>query len=260
MRAWKLLAAGTSLSAVLGCANTPSPQAKELLTGGSQAFSRGDYAVAVEKTDAFLRDNSAKIGADEAYFIRGLAKYNLKDLPGARSDLNEALNRTKLKQVRVQSLVALGDIAWDLDDMALAERHYRQALDDIEDGKAPSDHARYRLGCVLQRRGAWDDADLQFSRVVHFFGTSELGKQAARRSRCRAWTVQAGAYRDKARADLAAKSLQAQNLPAKVEALAEDGNLLYVLQVGRYVQYEQAVAAMPAVKKLQTDAYVTVTR
>lgn len=244
----------------VGCDGSLSPQGKELLAAGSAAFNRSEYEDSVRYLDGFLKDHSKSRGADEAYFVRGLAKYKLKDRPGAESDLKEALNRTKLNHVRVHAFNALGDLAWDKNDMATGENMYRQALANVKEGQRPADHSRYRLGCILQRQGAWSEADLQFDRVIHFFGDSELGKLAARHVRCRAWTVQAGAYRQKALADAAARRFQAENLPATVQSATNRGQLLFLVHVGRYPSYAQAATALETVKRRNADAYVTPTR
>ena len=263
MHGWKrLLMVGPVWPMLIsaGCDGTLGPQGKELLSAGSAAFHRAEYEDSVRYLDTFLKDHGKSRGADEAYFVRGLAKYKLKDRPGAASDLKEALNRTKLDHIRVHALNALGDLAWDRNDMALAESMYRQALANVKEDQRPADHSHYRLGCVLQRQGAWDDADLQFDRVIHFFGNSELGKLAARHVRCRAWTIQAGAYRQKALADAEAKRFQTENLPANVQSATDRGQLLFLVHVGRYPTYPQAGSALEIVKRHNADAYVTPTR
>jgi len=263
MHGWKRLLMVGPVWPVLvsvGCDGYLSPQGKELLAAGSAAFNRSDYEDSVRYLDTFLKDHSKSRGADEAYFVRGLAKYKLKDPAGAESDLKEALNQTKLNHIRVHALNALGDLAWDKNDMALAENMYREALDNVREDQRPTDHSRYRLGCVLQRQGAWSDADLQFDRVIHFFGDSELGKLAARRVRCRAWTIQVGAFQDKALADAVARRFRARNLPATVHDVIEQGQRLSLVHVDRYATYPQAASALETVKRHRPDAFVTPTR
>jgi len=243
-----------------GCGGPLSPQARQLLRAGYDVFEKGDYAAAIEKLSTFLRDNAGSSRADEAYYLRGLAKRRTDDPGGAKDDLNSAIAATQNKELRAKALVALGDLAYEGDDMALAENMYRQALADIERGQKPSDHAHYRLGTVLQRQGRWTEADVQFDRVVYLFGDSQLARLAARRTHCTAWTIQAGAYADKRRADLAAKRLRDKKLPAVSRATLRDGKPLFLVLVGRFASYEQAAAALGRTKERRPDAFIVTTR
>jgi tetratricopeptide (TPR) repeat protein len=248
-----------ALTSALGCNGELSPQARELLMAGSRAFHEGAYDAAIRNMSTFLQVHPGSRGSDEAYFTRGLAKYALEDRPGAKSDLEEAVKRTKLSHIKAHSLNALGDLAWDEDDMSLAESMYCEALKNEEGDQRPADHTRYRLGCVLQRKGSWIEADLQFDRVLYHFGDSALGKRAERRVRARGWSIRTGAFAEKTLADAAAKRIGA-NFPARVEPVLEEGHLLFLVQVGRYSTYEQAIPALPEVREHIRDAYVTVTR
>jgi len=243
-----------------GCGGPLSPQARQLLQESYDVFQEGDYQAAIVKLDTFLADNAGSSRADEAYYLRGLARRRTDDQAGAKADLNLAIAATQNKELRAKALVALGDLAYEGDDMALAENMYRQALADIQQGRRPSDHAHYRLGSVLQRQGRWTEADVQFDRVVHLFGDSKLGRLAARRTHCTAWTIQAGAYTSKRRADLAAKRLRDKKLPAVTEAILRDGKPLFLVLVGRFATYERAAADLHQTKTHKPDAFILTTR
>ena len=243
-----------------GCNGALTPQAKAILDAGSAAYGRGDYESTLRHMDRFLREHSGLRGADQALYIRGKAKLELNDLAGAKADLQEALDRTRLPQVQVNASNALGDLAWNEGDMATAETMYRRAIQSARKDEPGAAHARYRLGCVLQRRGSWRDADLQFDRLMYLFGDTELGRRAKLRVRCRAWTVQVGSFTDSALADEMAARLQAADLPAAVEAVGGNGRPLFRVQVGRFATYEQATAMLEKPKVHAKDAYVNVTR
>ncbi|MDY6913578.1 MAG: SPOR domain-containing protein [Planctomycetota bacterium] len=244
----------------VGCADQLSPQAKQLLQSGCSAYNQGDDEAVIRQMDAFLRDNDSSSHSGKAYYLRGLAKYRLKDLDGAKADLREALARTDSEDVRAKASLTLGELAYEADDMAMAEHMYRMAQSNIEQGKAPSDHAHYRLGCVLQRQGRWADADIEFGRVTYFFNGSELAKRAGRRTHCTSWTIQAGAFRRKGSATAAAAKLVSKNTLAVSRGVLYDGKPMFVVQVGRYPTYEQAIAELDKVKSKTGDAFVTVTR
>ena len=244
---------------VFGCNGQLNPRAKELLRSGYEAYGRGEDRDTVRRMDAFLQENGRSNSEDEGYYLRGLTKYRSGDRRGAQADLNEAIGRTEQKDIRVGARLALGDLAYEDDEMALAENAYRQALADIEPGQEPADHVYYRLGCILQRQGRWRDASGQFRRLRHHFVDSELAKRAGRRVNGDAWTVQMGAFGAKSRADAVAAELRGKRLQAFSRPIADGSTLLFVVQVGLYSTYEQAVAALRGIQKTQSDAFVIVT-
>jgi len=244
----------------LGCQEQLSPQAKLTLQNAYAASAAGDNRAVINHTDVFLHQNDRSPRADEAYYLRGLAKYGLGDLAGAQVDLSEALGRTQIQELRAKTAVALGDLAWDSDDMQTAERMYGLALANLAKDQKPADHAHYRLGCVLQRLGRWEDADVQFNRVIYFFNGSELAIRAGRRLNARDWTIQVGAFEGKSRAEAVVADLKGKNLPATIQSIVTQGRLTFVVQVGNYPTYEQAAAALGGVRHYKPDAYVIPTR
>ena len=256
------LLAFVSLTVVVaaGCNGEPSPQAIELLRKGYAAYSIRDDRQAVQVLDEFLRDNSGSTRADEAFYLRGLARKRQGDPAGAKSDLDLALSKTQNTSLRAKALLALGDLAYDAEDMDLADNLYRQALADIERGQPPSDHAHYRLGAVLQRQGRWREADAQLDRVIFYFGDTELGRLAARRTHCTAWAVQTGAFGDRARAESSAEGLRREGLPAECKAVLQDGQTLFVVRVGRFGTYAEAADQLKETRAHQQDAFLTTAR
>ena len=223
------LAVALLMAGLAGCQGALSPQAEQLLQSGYAASSRADHQAVVAKMDAFIAQNDRSRRADEAYYLRGLAKYGLEDRAGARADLSE-------------------------------ENAYREALANLSERQPPADHAYYRLGSVLQRQGRWEQADVQFSRVLFLFSDSELGQRARRRVHSTAWTIQVAAYRQKARAVSTVESLEAKGLSADVKSALSETAVLFLVQVGRYPTYEQAEVALPSIKADWQDAFVTDTR
>jgi len=248
-----------ALCMLAGCQGHLSTQAKQLLQSSYDRYAAKDDLAVIRQTDAFLAENAGTGRANEAYYLRGMAKKRIGDA-GAKEDLQAAASKTKNADMRARAKVALGDMAYDEDDMALAENMYRQALGDIEQGQKPSDHAHYRLGCVLQRQGRWHDADVQFDKVGYLFPDTELARKSALRTHCVVWTIQAGAFADKSRADAVAKGLSSENLPALSHAVVRDGKLMFLVQLGRFATYEQAAAALPRAQSRHTGAFVTPAR
>lgn len=251
-----LCLAGTGL----GCNAHLSLNAKALLHLGNEAYRRGEYQTTVAKMDAFVKEAGRSRRVAEGLYLRGLANLKLKNREGAKADFGHAVGRTRNKEILSHSLNALGDIAWDEDDMEQAARCYARSLESTKRGKKPADHSHYRLGCVFQRQGKWRDADVQFSQLDYFFRGSDLAMRAARRINCRAWTVQAGVFAQKAGANAVVEKLRGEKLAATVEPLLGREQLVFIVQVGRHAAYEQAVETLKSVRQHVDDAFVVTTR
>jgi len=249
-----------SVLAAAGCNGPLSPQAKRLWQGGQEAYNRGDDSATIRHMDEFLHQYPRSSWSDRAYHLRGLAKYRTKDYPGAKADFREAINRARSKTTRAKALKAMGNVAYTMNDTALAEQSYREALGLMERSEPGSDEIHYRLGCVLQRQGRWADADTQFDRLIYLFDGTALANRAKLRVHSKAWTIQAGAYKRKANADRAVASMRAENFQSVCRAQLWRGRPRFLVLVGRFPTYEQAVAALGGVKKLVSDAFVTPTR
>ncbi len=258
--ALRLVAAAALGVVVGGCVQPVTPEARKLVADARAAYDRGDDPAVVRDTTTFLDRYAQTDLADVAYYLRGLAHYRRKDLSAARADLKLAASRAERRDVRVGALKALGDLAFDAGDLEWAETLYREGLAAAAPRRPPADEIRYRLGCTLQRQGRWAQADEQFDRVVYVFADTEVARRAERRLRCLGWTVQAGAYarQDSARAEAA--RLRKAGLAAATKSAMLDGKLRFLVHVGRYGRHDEAAGALPAVRRLRSDAFVTPTR
>lgn len=259
-RAWTCAIVACVLSGAGGCVQQVTPEAEQLLIDSKAAYARGDDAAVVRDTSSFLAGFDKTNLAEVAYYLRGLSRYRQGELGSAKSDLKIAASSADRQDVRMKSLKALADLAFEEGDVDWAEGLYGQALAEVKPKKPPADEIRYRLGCVLQRKGRWDEADEQFDRVAHVYAGTEVARRAQLRLRCRAWTVQAAAFGRKDLADAESARLRGQQLPAVTRSVISGDSLRFVVQVGRYATYEQAAAALPAVRRHRGDAFVTSTR
>jgi tetratricopeptide (TPR) repeat protein len=261
-RVWILPLAGACalLCGAAGCVEPVSPEAKQLLIGGRAAYDRGDDATVVRQTGEFLAEHAKSSLSDVAHYLRGLANYRQQSTSAAQADLRAALAETKRRDIRLGSLKALGDMAYEDGDMVAADGLYRQAQAECEPSARPADEIGYRLGCALQVQGRWSEADEQLDRVAHVFAGSEIARRAERRLRCVAWTVQAGAYEKKASADAEAARLRAARLPINTRPVLVDGKLRFFVQAGWFDTRDKAAALLPAVRKLRTDAFIIPSR
>lgn len=247
------------LVAVLtGCGRELPPHARQMLRSAADDYQQGRYDQTVRQTNTFLRDFSRHNHAGRAYYLRGKAKWQLGDLSGARADLIEAVDVAQAPDVRFNALMAVGDLAWKQNDFSLAEDMFHQAVEQIEYGYAPSDYARYRYGCLLQRLQRWEEADLQFHYVVEYFGGTDLARRASRRVNARAWCVQAGVFSRRQLANEQVQMLKQRSMPAEVVPRFDNHRPEYFVLVGRYGSIEQAHSILARVRSVVSDAYVTV--
>ncbi len=246
--------------ASIGCNGELPPHGKQLLLSANQAYLTGEDAKAIEYADTFLRDFYRTRYAGEAYYLRGLSRYRRKELKTAQQDFLLAVEKTEDDHLRGNAYKAMGDLAFESGDMALAQSSYVGALDNLELQRAPADQVHYRFGQVLQRQGQWAQADTQFNRLIDLFAGGDYAALAEKRVHSSVWTIQAGVFSRKDRAGSATEKLRTLRLPATQQATMINGQLRFVVTVGRYLTYEQAIAALPEVKKHQKDAFVTTTR
>ena len=244
----------------LGCEGALTPQGRELLQSGYDLYEAGEDAATISKLDEFLSANARSSRADEAFYLRGMAKLRRNDPSAAKSDLKKAVSSTRNKRLLAKGRVGLGDIAFADGDMDVAARMYRGALTHPERSDELTGHAHYRLGCVLQRQGRWADADVHFDRVLYLFPGTELSRRAARRTHCVTWTIPTAVFRKRSLADADAKTIVIQNLSPHIEAMILDGQLVFAVQVGRFGTYEEAIAALDEVRKVRENVSVVPAR
>jgi tetratricopeptide (TPR) repeat protein len=241
-----------------GCNGELSPQALQQLNAARDAYNAGDDKTTIATMDQFLADNYANSQADQGYYLRGMARYRQKDTPGAQADFDQIAALSKTPQLRGMAFKALGDIHYQADDMTLAAEMYRQAIDNLDQTKPPTDEARYRLAQALQRMGLWSQADLQYSRLIFQFTNSQMARQAGRCIYATGWAIQTPPVRDKRTAQANADELKAKGLDAVVSAVPADEGMMFTVQVGRFATYQQAADQYEQVKAIQADTYITV--
>jgi len=242
-----------------GCVKDVGIGGREQLAACYAAYERGDDGGTVEKADRFLHDNSPSVRDDEAHYLRGMAESRRGRPAEARTAFTEAATSQR-KTVRAHALLALGDLAVAEGDLDKGATFYRRSLSEGTMRATPAQQAYVRLGRILQRQGQWDQADVVFSRAMHYFGHTQEGKWAATRIHGRAWTVQAGAYAQEANARAAMVPLIKAKLPARTEDVIRNGKRMVVVQVGRYAGYDEARGALASVKRIRRDAYIGVAK
>ena len=251
---------GLLLALCGGCVQHASPEAIKLLDEGRDAYEQADDQAVIDKTSYFLTENAQTVEADVAYYLRGLAYYRTGNLPAAREDLKRSASRARQKDLRLKVLKALGDLAFDTDDMDWAGTLYAEALVEMDPKATPADDVRYRLGCTMQRTGQWWDADSQFERLRHDFPDSPAARLAGQRIRCRAWAFQLGAFDRKDLAESASTRLAKVGLTTTIRPTVIAGKLTFLVQAGWYETYAAATADAPKIRNTDPNAPLVTTR
>lgn len=259
-RNWEWMA-GLLCMALAGCTGGGlSPQGQSQLASALASYQADDNAAAVRHADAVLTETTRGPGAMQAYYLRGMALYRQKNYDQARGDLEVVVARSDDDALLGRSLDGLGEIAYRQGEDLQAVDDFRRALKHIDETKPPADHTHYRLGCALQRLGRWNEADLHFQRVMYHFPQGELARRSRQRVNARAWTIQAGSFTQRDKAHLAGDRWKTKPWAVHIEPTLTGGQMVFLLQVGRWTEYDQAIKELPAIRQMQSDAFITVTR
>lgn len=248
------------LATCVGCVEHASHDAMKLLTEGRDAYEQSDDQAAIARTSEFLAHNAKTAEADVAYYLRGLAYYRTGKLPAAREDLKRSAARARQKNLRLKVLKALGDLAFDTGDMDWAGTLYAEALAEMDPKAPPGEDIRYRLGCVLQRKGQWWDADSQFDRLQHDFPDSRAARLAGQRIRCRAWAFQLAAFGRKDLAESASARLAKVGLTTTIRPTVIEGKLTFLVQAGWYETHAAAATDASRIRNADPNAPLVPTR
>ncbi|MCD4699208.1 MAG: SPOR domain-containing protein [Phycisphaerae bacterium] len=243
-----------------GCITTVSPEATRYLQAADSAFRQGDDPAAIEAGSRFIQMHPRLEEAGEAYYIRGLARCRAGQVNTGKTDLQTALALARREDLLALIHCRLGDLAYQADEMTESEKHYRQAVRYVRPGAPPADEAMYRLGCILQREGRWREADLFFSKVVHFFDGAPLAERAADHVHAVRWSIQAAAISEVASAKQLKHRLRRAGLDARTDLELRSGRVMRLVRVGSYHTYGQARADLGKVRTIVTDAYITSAR
>ena len=247
------------VAALVGCDAKPlTPEGQALLDEGIAAYDAEDYDQARDRLDVFMAAHGDRRGADEAYYYRGLAHYEMGHPERAKLDFATAIDRTSRSDLKAMARLALGVVAYDQGDNAGAEQHLQRSLKGLDEDQPPTDRAMYYLGASLQRQSRWAEADVYFNRLIWTFPASPQTPEAKRRVHGRHWTIQVGAFTDLANAELLVASLKADGHPAFLWPQHMDGRLHYFVRIGRWRSYQRAASQLAEIKALHEGAFLTV--
>lgn len=249
------------LVSAVGCTEAEiTPADQRNLDFAVRSYDSGDDAGTIKNANAVLMKHTSGDMAMQAYYLRGMAHFRLGDWYAADNDLKIVVRNAPNEELCLRAKDAMGELAYRNDDLELAEGYFKDVVDGIPQAERPADHARFRLGCILQKQGKWPQADIYFQRVIYLFPKGNLAAEAEKKVNARNWTIQAGVYRKNENAKELASKLRKSGFSVVIKPESQNEKLVFSVLVGRWDNYDSAVSELPVVKKVRKDAFLRVTR
>jgi hypothetical protein len=233
-----------------GCAASSSSTTAEAdLSRALQDYHAGRYATALQRAAAVQAGTAGDRSADAAY-VGGLAAYRLGDLTEARGRLVVATGSSS-PATTGKARATLGLVLADQGRPQEAAAEFAAAARTL----TADDAQRAALHAAKAYRRAGDEAAAEtWLRVAQGRGRRPGAAGAGTAGR---FTLQAGAYRQRPRAEQAAVEAAAiaeghGYAPVRIVPRRDErGGVLYVVQVGRFESRTAAVSARQRLGRLQ---------
>ncbi len=252
-----------SAGVIAGCRepNTISPQTQDRLDKALAAYRAGRDAETLRHVNAVIVAEDHGYGTLQARYLRGLTRLRTGKPNEAAQDLRVVYDAVYFDRLRIKAADALAEVRYRQGELEDAAKLLEEVIRENPPEQKPCDHAYYRLGCIMQRRGSWKEGAKYFNRLVYYFPGSPLAARGKKRVPGRAWTIQVGAYREQRGAEAGAGRFREAGFAVNVRPELRSANqLVYLLLVGRWDTYAAAASYLPAVEKIQSDAFLKVTR
>lgn len=251
-----LALAGLCLLALGACRGLPD-EGVRLLRDGNAQYQTGQYEEAERSMTKFIGRYSSSPASAEAYYVRGMARLALGQRGEAGEDFHAALKASKRRELTARAQAGLGNMAFDDGDYESAAKWLGKSLP-VLSAEPPADEITYRLGVSYQRVGGWSQARKLFARIVEDYPDRPIEALARRQA---AWNreyfaIQCGAFRQGANADKQAELLRRQGINAESIPDTWEDQPLFVVQVGRFDTYQQALKELPRVQQVVGDAII----
>ncbi len=241
---------------VIGCTSLPEAE-KQALQRTAGLYQRGEFRAAATELDRLIKDYDQAVEISEAYYLRGLCRLMSKSPREAEQDFERAIQKSQRTDLTARCRASLAAIAYQAGNWARAGELYVQALPDLPD-QPPKDKMLYCAGVALQRNGQWREAVFQFGQILRKFRDSPMAADARRLASWRHdyYAIQLAAYSSADRAESKVQELRAKGFNAVQEFLPRNNQSLWVVMVGRYPSYGEAVQGLNRVKRSYPDAFI----
>lgn len=253
--------AGLRLSAVAlavlaGCSNLP-PAERQALQEATRLYERGDCNTPIPTIERLIRDYGRAEEIAEAYYLRGLCRTRSGQISGAVADFEFAVARSKRPELTARARASLASIRHQQGDWTVAAELYSMAVSGLPD-QPPTDEILLGAGTTMQRAGRWREAAFQFARILRSFRDRPAAAEARRLA---AWpheyfSIQVAAFASATAAARTAQAWRSKGSEALYESIPREGSTLWVVMVGQYPTYSQAVKDLPRIRQSEAGAFI----
>lgn len=234
--------------AVTGCQSVTAEQ-RAWLDSGKAAYQSDNYDRALSDLTRFINAVPDQPETSEAQYIRALSLLKLGRRLDARTEFARCAETAADRDVRWRAYTTLGTIDYEDHQWTNAARSYAAALEIAPPADAVP-IVLFRLGVCYERIGRWSDAPPAYQRIVDEFPQSSVAEAARRRLELRAshFAVQCGVFSSESNAMNETQRLRAEGLQAYARPELRSGVRVYVVLVGKYSRYEDAITDLGRVK------------
>ena len=238
-----------------GCNYYVSEQAKHQLRQSARLVQKDSYAEAADKLRPLLEQEPPNPAASEALYLLGICNLNSGKTDQARRNFHQALDVTEIPILRHYLNLSLANLAFERGDYAKAGKLYGPYIDSLP-RRSPFHWAHYRYGLALQTVGKWQQADVQFSRIMHLFPRSDAYESAWQHFGHAHYTIELGRFPSPELAQ--EQKRQFPDLADQIASAAihEPDTWSYVNNYGKFENFAQAKQALASIKQIAGQARI----
>lgn len=242
-------------AACAGCV-TISPEGVTLLKSANTDYENSRFNAAETQAALFIQKYNSSPVVAEAYYVRGMARFQQQQYAGAEADFNLAIENSKRGDLNAKAHWMLGRLAMQREDAGNAVTHFREAIKGLPEGIGRAE-VYYRYAVALRRLGQWDEARPCLARVVDGYPRTEWAQYARRQLnwQWRYFSIQCGVFRQSSNAVQEVARLRHLGLDARQEMI-NAGDPQYYILVGQYATYRDARINLNRVRMVYKDAVV----
>jgi tetratricopeptide (TPR) repeat protein len=240
-----------------GCQSGLTASDRKMLNEAAQYYEQGSISPSLYRLDRIIREHGKEPEVAEAYYLRGLCRSKVGQLQPAALDFVEAINRSKRPDLAAKAKASLAQIHFKWGNWERAADLYAEAVNNL-DKQVPNDVILYDAGVAMQRAGRWNEARLQFGRVLTDFRDRPVTRDAYLKATWRYdyFCIQVGTFHETDKAEASVRAFAAKGLDTWEELRPGTNPRRWVVLTGRFPTYVDALAALPRVRKIQADACI----
>jgi len=216
------------------------PPSDPLYTQATKQFLNQDYPSAISAYTKYIESNRGSAGVAEAYYGRGMCYFAQGNATAARVDFDRCMRKTDDKELQASVLPRIGECYMREEKFHKAEEVYRRLLKKYQI-VANKDDVLYLLGVACLRQAHWDEAEDYLGQVIRNYPYSSRKTLAQEKMPGvdRFFSVQAGAYQTRAKAEEVRRNLERRGFNAFVRTISRAGTTYYCVRSGRFSSWSE---------------------